>query len=95
MEEDLAGQGSGGDQDGNTDDPADQGGQGSGDGQNSGDGQTGKDVQTGAANTSGSRNAGVQKAVRTGDNGMLLFWAGLIGMSAALALIFSRKRNMR
>lgn len=95
VEEDLAGQGSGGDQDGNTDDPADQAGQGSGDGQNSGDGQTGKDVQTGAANTSGSRNAGVQKAVRTGDNGMLLFWAGLIGMSAALALIFSRKRNMQ
>lgn len=64
-------------------------------GQNSGDSQNGKTAQPGAKDASGSNTAGAQKAVRTGDSGVFLFWIGCAGISAALTLIYSRKRKMR
>ena len=63
-------------------------------GQNSGDSQNGKTAQPGAKDASGSNTTGAQKAVRTGDSGVFLFWIGCAGISAALTLIYSRKRKM-
>ena len=64
-------------------------------GQNSGDSQNGKTAQPGAKDASGSNTTGAQKAVRTGDSGVFLFWIGCAGISTALTLIYSRKRKMR
>ena len=107
VEENQMDQGSGGNQDAGTDHPADQGsgndpnsgsGQGAESGQagqNSGDSQNGKTAQPGTKDASGSNTAGAQKAVRTGDSGVFLFWIGCAGISTALTLIYSRKRKMR